>query len=313
MENEIKYIEVEFKAHRKQIYKNILGLPFKKGDYVIVRAEKGIDLGKVVHLDDEIPDEMKDEESLEVIRRANEDELERFFENRKIEEKAVVFCKEKIKAREMDMQLLQAEYQYDRNKLTFYFTADQRIDFRELVKDLAMKYKTRIELRQIGARDRSKRLEGCGVCGLTLCCSSFIRNFSPISTQYAKMQNLAVNPTKLSGLCGKLKCCLKYEKYFYEEVLRDYPETDTIVETKTNTGIIEKIDVFSKIITVRYEDETVERFTLKELKPYIKEGQKITREVEEEIDEYEKEFMERDDIDSKDEKVIDSNDVDDNE
>ena len=277
---------------------------------VIVRAEKGIDLG-IVHLaDEEIPDRLRDEDAFEVIRKANYDDIERLRENRNIEESAVEFCKKRILDREMNMQLLQAEYQLDRNKLTFYFTADKRIDFRELVKDLAMKYKTRIELRQIGVRDRSKRLEGCGVCGLKLCCSSMIREFTPISTQYAKLQNLSINPSKLSGLCGKLKCCLKYEKDFYEEVLKDYPEPDTIVETETGTGIIEKIDVFSKIITVRYEDENCERFTLKELKPFIKEGQKITREIDEEIDEYEKEFMESEDIETQDETVIDSNGID---
>lgn len=309
MERKLKYIEVEFKGNRKAIYKNPLEFPFEKNDYVVVRAEKGIDLGTVHLTDEKIPDQLRDEEAFDAIRRANHEDMERFRENRNIEESAVEFCKNRILEREMNMQLLQAEYQLDRNKLTFYFTADKRIDFRELVKDLAMKYKTRIELRQIGVRDRSKRLEGCGVCGLKLCCSSMIREFKPISTQYAKLQNLSINPSKLSGLCGKLKCCLKYEKDFYEEILKDYPEPDTVVETKTGMGIIEKIDVFSKIITVRYEDETFERFTLEELRPFIKEGQKITREIDEEIDEYEKEFMETEDIDTQDETVIDSNGI----
>lgn len=310
MERKPKYVEVEFKGNRKAIYKNPLEFPLKKNDNVVVRAEKGIDLGTVHLADEEIPGRLRDEDAFEVIRKANYNDIERLRENRNIEESAVEFCKKRILDREMNMQLLQAEYQLDRNKLTFYFTADKRIDFRELVKDLAMKYKTRIELRQIGVRDRSKRLEGCGVCGLKLCCSSMIREFTPISTQYAKLQNLSINPSKLSGLCGKLKCCLKYEKDFYEEVLKDYPEPDTIVETETGTGIIEKIDVFSKIITVRYEDENCERFTLKELKPFIKEGQKITREIDEEIDEYEKEFMESEDIETQDETVIDSNGID---
>ena len=310
MEKKVKYIEVEFKSNRKTVYKNPQEFPFRKGDLVIVQAEKGIDLG-IVHLtDEEIPEYMKKEDAFDVMRRANEYEIKKFNENRNIEESAVDFCKERIKERNMDMQLLQAEYQFDRNKLTFYFTADKRIDFRELVKDLAMKYKTRIELRQIGVRDRSKRLEGCGVCGLKLCCASFIREFNPISTQFAKMQNLSINPAKLSGLCGKLKCCLRYEKEFYEENLKDYPELDTVVEMEDCNGVIEKIDVFSKLITVRFEDEKIERYTLNDLKPYIREGQKITREVEEEIDEYEKEFMEKEDIDTRDEKIIDSNDLD---
>ncbi|MFC1562989.1 stage 0 sporulation family protein, partial [candidate division KSB1 bacterium] len=171
-------------------------------------------------------------------------------------------CRELSIKHNLVMKIIDAEYQFDHNKLTFYFTADGRIDFRELVKNLASIYKTRIELRQIGARDEAKRTGGCGVCGISKCCTACITEFSPITTQLAKEQSLTLNPLKLSGVCGKLKCCLMFEKEFYQEAKAKFPAIETIINTSKGTGKIEKIDIFNEAVSVRYDNDKIEKMSL---------------------------------------------------
>jgi len=168
------------------------------------------------------------------------------------------------------MKLIDVDVRLDRRKIVFNFTADERIDFRELVKLLAAEFKTRIEMRQISSREEMKRTDGVGLCGLRLCCASFIDDFDPISTQFAKEQNLPMNPAKISGCCGKLKCCYRYEHDFYEEVLKNYPAYGTKVKVADKTGVLEKIDIFAQTLTIRYDDNTAEDFPLTDF------NQKIT-------------------------------------
>jgi len=265
------YIEVEFKGYRQEIYKNPQQFPFEVGNYVIVQAEKGIDIGKIHHAHIKISDEGDNDKHLCVIRKARKEEIEKLNKLREKEVKALLRCKELAKKRELNMKLIDSEYQFDGNKLTFYFTADKRIDFRELVKDLAAEYKTRIELRQIGIRDEAKRISGCGICGNKLCCTAFLREFEPISSQYAKEQNLSINPSKLSGCCGRLMCCLLFEKEMYDRALERFPKMDTIIKTPRGDGKVDKIDIFKNLIYVKYENEEWDKITLEEVKTLMKE------------------------------------------
>jgi len=261
-----KYIEIEFKGCRKTIYSNPEEYPFKKYDYAIVRAEKGEDIGQVCRMCDVLPDEIDDDSVLDILRKASDRELTRLEENRIKEEKAKTTARKYIGKHKLDMKLVSVEYQLDANKVTFYFTADQRVDFRELVKDLAAEFKARIELRQIGVRDEARLLGGCGICGLQLCCTTCIRNFAPVSTQYAKDQMLSANPTKLSGNCGRLRCCLLYEQDFYNEEVQKYPGVDEVVNTEKGPAVVEKIDVFREVMHIRYQNNELEQVTLDQIK-----------------------------------------------
>ena len=258
-------VEVSFKGNRTQIYINPDSIPLKMGDYVIVEAERGIDLGTVTALGRVAHLKQKDEENRKVLRKATEEEIKKLQQNRRDEEQAFEVCKQKIAKHKLNMKLVDVEYQFDRNKVTFYFTSDQRVDFRQLVRDLEAKYRTRIELRQIGVRDEAKRIGGYGTCGYRLCCATFMRNFETITTQYAKEQLLPMNPSKLSGVCGRLKCCLAFEKSFYIQELAKYPEVDQPVRTPLGEGVVDKIDIFNGTIYVRYPNEAIEKFTLEEL------------------------------------------------
>jgi cell fate regulator YaaT (PSP1 superfamily) len=264
-------VEISFKGNKRVPYLNPKEIEVKQGDYAIVEADKGIDLGivsKVGRL--AVITDMKCAPK-NLIRKAESDDLERLDENRCKEKVALSVCCEKVKKHGLNMKLVDVEYQYDLNKLTFYFTSDKRVDFRELVKDLAAKYRTRIELRQIGVRDEARRLGGLGICGKPFCCSMFIKNFEPITTQSAKDQNLTLNPGKLTGVCGRLKCCLLYEKSFYSSSLERYPMVESDVDTNRGKAIIDKIDIFREVVYLRYEDEDeIEMITLKELKILMK-------------------------------------------
>jgi len=241
--------EIEFKAHRTGYYYNCNNVEFRSGDWVIVAAERGEDIGKAKWIHE---DEIKTKGSpMAIIRVASEHDLERNSENRLKEKDALKQCLSLVKKHNLDMKLVDCEYQLDANKLTFYFTADQRVDFRELVKDLAAVYKTRIELRQIGVRDEAKRFGGFGICGLRQCCSTWLRDFDPISTQLAREQNLSLNPQKISGNCGRLLCCLQYEKDHYQGTLRKFPELGSRYRTSSGEGTVEKINIFTQEMTVR--------------------------------------------------------------
>ena len=262
-------IEVVFKGERKQIYANPQQFPFKVGDYVIVEADKGEDLGQVNQVGELISMKKSDAQLKSILRKTDKEDLEKLQQNREKEKKAFVICKEKIEKHGLNMKLVDVEYQFDGNKITFYFTADRRVDFRELVKDLAAQYKVRIELRQIGVRDEARRFGGYGICGRKLCCTSFLKEFEPITTQCAKEQNLPLNPQKLSGVCGRLLCCLNYEREFYLEASQKFPPLDSEIKTEKGTAIVDKIDVFKDEVVLKYENDHYEKRSLEEINKLV--------------------------------------------
>lgn len=211
----IKIIGVRFREAGKIYYFSPGKRKISRGDQVIVETARGVEMGRVVLGEKEVPEEEIVSPLKEVTRIATEEDLKRVKRNREKEKEAFVICEQKIKKHQLQMKLVGAEYTFDNNKLLFYFTADGRIDFRELVKDLASVFRTRIELRQIGVRDETKMMGGIGICGRELCCKTFLSDFVPVSIKMAKEQNLSLNPTKISGICGRLLCCLKYESEMY--------------------------------------------------------------------------------------------------
>lgn len=263
-------IEIVFKGERKGIYFNPMQFPFKIGDYAIVQADKGEDLGLVNQLGPSIHAKNPDEPLKEIIRKPESNDLKRLKKNRMKEKAAFDLCKVKIEKSGLNMKLVDVEYQFDGNKITFYFTAEKRVDFRELVKELAAEYKVRIELRQIGVRDEAKRISGYGICGRRLCCSTWLKEFLPITTQCAKEQNLPLNPQKLSGVCGRLMCCLSYERDFYAEALKKFPEITTPITTSKGEGVVEKVDVFKDEVYVKYPDEELVKYSLIEINQFFK-------------------------------------------
>lgn len=273
-----KILEIEFKGGRKAFFANPQEFPFVVGDLVVVQAEKGEDLGRVVNMGSLVDKRAGDQEFLQIIRKPSRKDLEQMEENLKLERDAFTDCRKRIEEHGLEMKLVDVECQLDRNKITFYFTSDRRVDFRVLVRDLASRYRTRIELRQIGVRDEAKRIGGVGVCGRRLCCTTFLREFEPVVTQFAKDQNLALNPTKLSGGCGRLMCCLRYERDFYVEILKKFPEIETTVKTAKGTGVLKKVDVFEEKAVIEYENAEEEKFGLRELRMLLEtEKEKKTR------------------------------------
>ncbi|MDW7681363.1 MAG: stage 0 sporulation family protein [bacterium] len=262
------YIEVVFKGERKEIYENPQQFPFKIGDYVIVEADKGEDLGEVNQIGALLTMKKADAKLNKILRKADKEDIIKIHENREKERDAFYVCRKKIENHGLNMKLVDVEYQFDGNKITFYFTAERRVDFRELVKDLAGQYKVRIELRQIGVRDEAKRIGGFGICGRRLCCSSFLKEFHPITTQCAKEQFLPLNPQKLSGVCGRLMCCLNYERDYYLEILKKFPPIDSRVKTPKGEATLEKIDVFKQQAILKYGSEGYEYVSLKEMKDF---------------------------------------------
>ncbi len=231
-------IGVRFKEVGKVYYFDPDGQTLKKGDRVIVETVRGIECGEVAMDNREIDDEEIVKPLKKLIRTATEEDIERLIENKKKEKEAFTICQQKIANHKLEMKLVDVEYTFDGGKILFYFTADGRVDFRELVKDLAGVFRTRIELRQIGVRDESKMLGGLGICGRPFCCSSFLGEFQPVSIKMAKEQGLSLNPTKISGACGRLMCCLKYEQNAYEHLLKITPKPGAIVETAEGAGTV---------------------------------------------------------------------------
>ncbi len=253
------FIEVKFKGERKAWYVNPLQFPYRVGDLVVVEAEKGEDLGRVNQV--ELPARVTippNDGLKKALRKAGDNDVIRHQGNKVAEPRALELCRQKVTQHGLIMKVADCEYQLDGNKITFYFTAEKRVDFRELVKDLAAVYHTRIELRQIGVRDEAKRMGGYGVCGRKLCCSSWIQDFAPITTQAAKEQNLPLNPNKLAGVCGRLKCCLMYERDFYNQAIAQFPELAKPIKTERGEGLITKIDIFHDNFTVKYQSGEVE-------------------------------------------------------
>lgn len=252
----VNIIGVRFKPTGKVYYFDPSGFEVSRGEHVIVQTSGGLEYGEVVHGVKEVEDSVVTKPLKGVVKIATEEDTKKYNELKSKEKDAFKICAEKIENHGLDMKLVEAEYTFDGSKILFYFTADGRVDFRELVKDLASVFRTRIELRQIGVRDESKTLGSIGVCGRSLCCSQFLGEFMPVSIKMAKEQGLSLNPAKISGACGRLMCCLKYEQDMYEELNRQTPSSGTEVITPDGKGTIVDVALLKGMVKVRLEGET---------------------------------------------------------
>ncbi|MGN0107854.1 MAG: stage 0 sporulation family protein [Hominilimicola sp.] len=265
----INVIGVRFKSAGKTYYFDPLDLNIRQGDHVIVETSRGMEYGGVVMGVKSIEEGQFQKPVKGVIRIATDEDTEKYKKNKELEKEAYKICLEKIKKHKLEMKLVEVEYTFDGSKILFYFTADGRVDFRELVKDLATVFKTRIELRQIGVRDEAKTLGSVGVCGRGLCCSQFLGEFAPVSIKMAKEQGLSLNPTKISGACGRLMCCLKYEQDTYEELLKVTPRQGALVKTPEGSGTVEYVSLLKGLVKVKLDDEnekTLKEFNVSDVK-----------------------------------------------
>jgi len=253
MEEGRELYEVGFKGERRGFFLNPQNVPVSVGDAVIVEADRGVDLGYVLRMG-KLVWQRKPEKLGNILRKATPEEVASLAEKAKKEEEAFRACREKIAQHGLKMKLVDVEYQFDGKKITFYFTAERRVDFRDLVRDLAKYFHTRVELRQIGVRDEAKWVGGYGPCGRRLCCAAFLREFESVSSQMAKLQNLCVSPDKISGLCGRLMCCLLFEREFYEEVARKFPKVGSKVSGEDGRIYeVSKVDIFRDRIYLKDE------------------------------------------------------------
>ena len=247
----VKIVGVRFRNAGKVYYFDPKNYKMRPGDHVIVETARGIEYGTVTGKVQDMPEEKVVQPLKPVLRVANAEDNAKAARNREREREAMAICKEKIRKHNLEMKLIDAEYTFDNNKVLFYFTADGRIDFRELVKDLAAVFRTRIELRQIGVRDETKILGGVGICGRPLCCSTFLSEFAPVSIRMAKDQNLSLNPTKISGVCGRLMCCLKNEEETYEVLNSRLPNPGDYVTTNDGLkGEVHSVNVLRQLVKV---------------------------------------------------------------
>ena len=252
-----KVISVRFKASGKAYYFDPTGFDVKEGDYVVVETARGTECGEVVAGPRDVPDSQVSRELKSIQRMADSVDVRRMEKNRADEKAAFELCNERIAAHKLEMKLVEAEYNLDRSKILFYFTADGRVDFRELVKDLAGALHTRIELRQIGVRDESKMKGGLGICGQPFCCSRFLKDFQPVSIKMAKEQGLSLNPAKISGACGRLMCCLSYEHKAYEYLNSITPMNGSVVRTPDGEGVVIEANPVSGMLKVRFASEAL--------------------------------------------------------
>ncbi len=246
----IETVGIRFKEGGKIYDFDADGKKFEKGDYAMVETVRGIECGLVAKANHGVNEDNITKPLKKVIRVATESDIKTLEENKAKEKDAFGICEKKIEAHGLQMNLVDVEYTFDRSKLLFYFTADGRIDFRELVKDLASTFKTRIELRQIGVRDESRMIGGFGICGRPFCCNTFLTDFQPVSIKMAKEQGLSLNPTKISGTCGRLMCCLKYEQDTYEHLLRVTPKVGAIVDTPDGKGKVIENNLITGMLKV---------------------------------------------------------------
>ena len=278
-------VGIKFKKPGKIYFFDPAGLKLNLQDMVIADTANGEEFAKIAMANKLMPDEKIIEPLRKVIRLANKKDIKQNEENKAKEREAFNIAIEKIKKHKLPMKLIDVEYKFDRTKILFYFTADGRIDFRELVKDLAAIFKTRIELRQIGVRDEVRRMGGNGICGRELCCCSFLNNFDAVSIKMAKEQNMSLNPSKISGLCGRLMCCLKYDQEAYEDKLQRLPKVGSIVGTLDGEGVVDNVEILKENVRVKFEDDDGYHY-----KKYKAEEVKLIKESEtEEIDLEEKE------------------------
>ncbi len=249
-------IGVRFKAGGKQYYFDPNGLKLTPGQNVIVETGKGLEFGTCVRANGFVPDEGVVQPLRPVVRLATAEDEKQVNENRRREKEALRICQQLVERHELDMKLVQVEFSFDATKIVFFFTSEGRVDFRALVKDLAGIFRARIELRQIGVRDEARMLGGLGICGKPFCCHQFLDEFQPVSIKMAKTQNLSLNPTKISGTCGRLMCCLKYEQDAYEDAVKRCPKQDSFVECPDGVGNIASVNLLKEQVKVKLEDST---------------------------------------------------------
>ncbi len=266
----IEVVGVRFRNKGKVYYFLPKNIDLKKGDNVIVETAIGVEYGQIAVEKKQVTDDQVKKPVKEIMRKATEKDDKKYAENQEKEKKAFQTCKEKIKKHNLEMKLIKVEYTFDGKKIMFYFTADGRVDFRELVKDLASVFRTRIELRQVGVRDEAKIIGGIGMCGRELCCSTFLPSFAPVTIKMAKEQNLSLNPTKISGICGRLMCCLKNEQESYEYLNSSLPDVGEKVKTFDGLeGEVASVNVIKqevKIVIEEGEDREIKTYNVSELK-----------------------------------------------
>ncbi|WP_322175390.1 PSP1 domain-containing protein [Acutalibacter caecimuris] len=283
-------IGVRFKSTGKVYYFDPGGARLQKGEMAIVETARGMECGEVAMENREVRDTAIVQPLRKLIRKATPEDLRQVEENHRKEKSAFKACEKRIAARNLEMKLVDVEYTFDNSKILFYFTADGRVDFRELVKDLAGMFRTRIELRQIGVRDEAKMLGGLGICGRPFCCGSFLGGFQPVSIKMAKEQGLSLNPIKISGACGRLMCCLKYEQEAYQDLLRTTPKVNAIVSTPDGKGVVIEQNLLTRKLTVRLDKDpsaAPKVFTVDQVK-VLKDGKvKIDRQELEKLRELE--------------------------
>ena len=268
-------IGVRFKEVGKVYYFDPTDIKFNVGDDVIVETSRGVECGKVAMANRELSNDKVTTPLKKIIRKATDNDLKIVEENHKKEKKSFGICEQKIRNHNLQMKLVNVEYTFDNNKILFYFTADGRVDFRELVKDLAYVFRTRIELRQIGVRDEAKMLGGLGICGRPFCCNTFMGEFQPVSIKMAKEQGMSLNPVKISGTCGRLMCCLKYEQDVYSSLLKTTPKIGAIVDTPDGKGDVIDLNLITGTLTVslhKSPDAAAHTYNVSEVK-VIKDGQ----------------------------------------
>lgn len=253
-ETTVEVVDIQFRPGQKIYYFDPAGVTLAPGDHVIIDTARGAEFGICAGGNHRIAQKEVVSPLRQVIRRATQQDEKTAADNRIKEKRAYDVCLQKIEEHGLDMQLVSAEMAFDGSKILFYFTADERVDFRELVKNLAFIFHTRIELRQIGVRDKAKMVGGLGICGRPFCCASFLEDFQPVSIKMAKTQNLSLNPTKISGTCGRLMCCLKYEQDAYEDLIRNSPRVDSFVDTPEGRGTVVDSELLRQRVKVRMED-----------------------------------------------------------
>lgn len=282
----VQIVGIRFKRVGKIYYFDPAGMKITTDMHVIVETARGLEMGEVVIANREIEEKNVVQPLKKVIRIATEEDFKKAKENKQKEKEAFDICLKKIKEHKLNMKLVEVEYTFDLNKILFYFTADGRVDFRELVKDLASVFRTRIELRQIGVRDESKMLGSYGICGRNLCCSQFLGDFAPVSIKMAKEQGLSLNPTKISGTCGRLMCCLKYEQDAYEDLLKTTPNVGAIVKTPSGKGVVESVSLLKGKLKVNIESEkekSVQEFDVSEVSIIENKRREEIEQIDEEI------------------------------
>lgn len=285
--------QVEFKGSRREYFYNTYYHALSLDEYVIIQLEQGEDLGLLTQKIDIDMDFSSTSRPRSILRPAGEEDVDRYQRLKINEEQYKKEAKVLIRKHGLVMKLVDVECQFDGGKITFYFTADHRVDFRALVRDLASRYRTRIELRQIGVRDEARRIDGYGICGLRQCCNGHIREFAPISTQHAREQQLSLNPSKISGNCGRLLCCLRYEIDLYKAVKKNFPPIGTEVKTDKGVGVIDRIDVFNEEAILYNEENVLCRVKVDEIQGRVKgdgrrargrgPAEQVSREEEEEL------------------------------